>query len=314
MMLSPTRGLFVALALAASAPCIAQSQDFPAKSIRFVVPYPPGGSGDFVGRLYAEHMAKAIDRTVVVDNRPGAATNIAGDLVARADADGYTLLMGTSQSIINKVFGPTPAFDAVTGFAPVAMLAHLPFMIAANPGTAIASVKDLVAAARDDQLSLAHAQFEAQIKLLSLATGVKVVGIPYKGGAQALTDTLSGQTKTVLALVPVLMTQVKAGKLRAVGVAASSRIGAVPDVPTFAEQGYPKFTTSFWMSVVAPKGTPEAVLRRLTASTLEVTKDAQYAVRLRAAGAEPVVAGAEETAARMREEHEIWIGASKVGG
>src|SRR3989304_3311008 len=157
----------LAIALVISPPSPSFAQSFPTKQMRFVVPYPPGGSGDFLGRLYSEHLGRVLGSTVIVENKPGAATNIALDQFARTDADGHSLMLGTGQMMMNMVFGPVPPVDPFAMLAPLAMIAEMPFVIAANPDTGIASVKDMVAKARTQRLTISHAQFEPQLKLLT---------------------------------------------------------------------------------------------------------------------------------------------------
>lgn len=289
----------------------AQADSYPSRPIRFIVPYAPGGTTDIIARLYTEQLAKELGHPVVVDNRPGAATNIAGQVLAAAEPNGYTLMLGTGQSIINAVLGPTPPFDAVNGFAPVGMLAEIPFALAVDAKSSIASAKDLVAAARGRDLPIANAQFDSQLKLLSSALGVPVLAIPYKGGAEAITAVLSGEVPAVLTAVTAMSSMLKAGKLRAVGVSSSRRVSTLPDVPTFAEQGFPKFATTGWLSVVAPKGTPAPVVHRLSEATLAIARDPAFAERLAALGAMAVAATPTETAARMKTEQELWRGLAK---
>lgn len=307
---------FAAAAMTASALCssgltFAQPVAYPSKPIRFIVPYGPGGTTDIIARLYAEKLAKQLGQAVIVENRPGAATNIAGQVLASAEPNGYTLMLGTGQSIINAVLGPTPSFDAVNGFAPVGMLAEIPFAMAVNAKSSIASAKDLVAAAGGRELQVANAQFDSQLKLLSGALGVPVLAIPYKGGAEAIMAVIGGEVPAVLTAVPAMMSQVKAGKLRAVGISSSRRVPALPEVATFAEQGYPKFATTGWLSVVAPKGTPPPVVQRLSEVTLAIARDPAFVERLTALGANAVAATPAETGARMKAEQELWRSLSK---
>jgi tripartite-type tricarboxylate transporter receptor subunit TctC len=220
-------------------------------------------------------------------------------------------MLGTGQSIINAVFGPTPPFDAVNGFAPIGMLAEIPFAVAVDAKSSIASAKDLIAAARGREIEIANAQFDPQLKLLSGALDMPVLAIPYKGGAEAIVAVISGEVPAVLTAVPAMMSQVKAGKLRAVGVSSSRRVPALPDVPTFAEQGFPKFATTGWLSVVAPKGTPPPVVQRLSEVTLAIARDLAFAERLAALGANVVAATPAETGARMKAEQELWRGLLK---
>jgi tripartite-type tricarboxylate transporter receptor subunit TctC len=156
------------------------------------------------------------------------------------------------------------------------------------------------------EITVSSAQFDNQLKLLSLALGVPVLAVPYKGGAEAITAAISGQVTGVLTAVPAMMGQIKGGKLRAVGESSARRSKALPDVPTFAEQGYPRFTVSAWLSVLAPKGTPDAVVQRLAEATQAIVTDPAFEQRMAALGAEPLHGGPADTAARMKAEVELW--------
>lgn len=285
----------------------ANDEVYPSRPIRFIVPYAPGGTTDLIARLYAEQLGRRLGQSVVVDNRPGAGTNIAGQALAAAEPNGYTLMLGTNQAIVNAVFGPKPPFDPVNGFAPVGLVAEVPFALAVEARSPAQGAKELLASLTGKrELTVAHAQFDAQLKLLSQALAVPVLGIPYQGAAQAMTAVLSGEVPAVMSAVSALAPQVKAGKLRIVGIASSKRISAFPDRPTFVEQGYPEFVTSGWISVLAPRGTSDLVLRRLSEVTLAIVKDPAFIERIRASGAEPLEGGAAAMSARMTAEHALW--------
>jgi tripartite-type tricarboxylate transporter receptor subunit TctC len=275
-----------ALTLASGLACAGDA--YPSKPIRFLVPYAPGGSTDTVARLFAQRLSDRLGQPIIVDNKPGASTNIAGHVLASAPPDGYTLMLATNQLVLNAVFGPAPAFDLATGMTPVALVAEMPFGIAVDARSPINSARDLVAAGRKNQLAVSHAQFEPQIKLLASALGVPVLGIPYQGGSPAVMAVLGGQTQAVLSGIAAVSPYVTSGKLRLVGVTSSRRFAAFPNVPTFAEQGFPSFTTVGWLGVVAPRGTPDPVVHRISEATTAVLKDPSFLERLRAAGAEPL--------------------------
>lgn len=290
---------------------LSHAQDFPAKQIKFVVPYPPGGSGDLLGRLYAEYLAKALDASVVVENKPGAATNIALEQLSRTEPDGYTLMLGTGQTMINVVFGPKPTIDPFTGVASLALIAEMPFIISAGVDTGINSARDIVTKGRGGQVTIGHAQFEPQIKLLSAAIGTPLDSIPFQGGAASAMAAIGGHTQLVGSYVPVVVSQLKAGKLRAVGVASKARVSALPDVPTFAEQGYPKFVTTLSYSLLAPKGLPDAISRKLTAASLAAVNNPGFIARLKTDGGEPLPGNAEDAVAVLRNDLSIWTAVQK---
>lgn len=302
-----------ALACAVAAPQPGLAQPYPAKPVRLVVPFAPGGSTDFVGRLFAEHLGRRFGgTTILVENKPGAATNIGLEQVARSEPDGYTLLMTTSQSIINMAFGPVPAANPFEALAPIGLIADAPFVLAANAEGAPASVKEVVDRSRAKPLSIGHAQFEPQIRLLAVATGAALDSIPFKGGAPSVTAALGGQVNLVGSYLPVVLGPVKSGKLRAIAVASPARVSTLPDVPTFAEQGFPRFTTSMWVGIYAPRGVPEAVLQRLEAASLAVAKDAAFAKSLQASGTELLAGGPPDLVATMRRELQLWTDIAKA--
>lgn len=284
----------------------ANDASFPSKPLKLIVPYAPGGGTDIIARIFADHLARRLGQAIMVENRPGAATNIGGQALASAAPDGYTVMLGTNQLIINSVFGPKPPFDPVKGVAPVGLIAELPYVLAVKADSPAQRIKDLLPSGAKGELMVSHAQFDAQLKLLSQAMAIPVLGIPYQGGAQAITAVLSGEVPTIFAGVSAVTNMVKGGRLRLVGVTSSRRINAFPEVPTFAEQGYPEFVTTSWMSVLAPKGTPGPVLRRLSEVTVAVAKDLAFVKAIRNSGAEPLAAGASEAAARMAAEQAMW--------
>jgi tripartite-type tricarboxylate transporter receptor subunit TctC len=290
-----------------------RAQGYPAKPVRLVVPFAPGGSTDYVGRLYAEQLARRLGgANVIVENKPGAATNIGLDQVARSEADGYTLLLATSQTIINMAFGPVPATDPFGALAPVALIGDAPFILAASANAGFSSVKDLVARSRARSLTIGHAQFEPQIKFLSDATGAALDSIPFKGGGPSVMAALGGQVDLVGAYLPVLMAHVKSGKLRGLAISSTTRVSSLPDVPTFAEQGFPRFTTAMWIAVFAPRGTPEGILGQLSAASEASLKDMQFVNSLQANGFEPRYEPPQALIATMRRELQTWTDLAKT--
>jgi tripartite-type tricarboxylate transporter receptor subunit TctC len=303
------------MALTGVLPAAAKVESYPARVIRLIVPYPAGGSADFVGRLYAQHLSNMVGQAVIVENIPGAGTNIAGVQAAHSEPDGYTLLLGTSQALVNEVFGPIPTSDPLKAFDPIGLITELPFVVAANPSSGISSVDDLVRLikAKPEQVSLAHAQFQAQAALLQQTINDEFLVVPYGGGAQALMDVMAGRVLMLLSLVPVLRAYLQSKRLVAIGVASKNRLSSIPEVRTFAEQGYPRFTTSYWMSVLAPKGTPAGIRSLLTEHTLAMLEDPDFVRRLKENGGEPLKGNAEQTMEKMTAEESLWrIVAAKI--
>jgi tripartite-type tricarboxylate transporter receptor subunit TctC len=256
--------------LSALAPALAQDR-FPTQTIKIIVPYPPGGSTDLIGRQLAELLSREVGQTVVVDNRPGAGTNIGANSVVMAKPDGYTLLFGGVAQVLNPVFGPVPPFDVTTALEPVGLVARVPFIVAANTKMPFSTPAEMIAAARSapGRVTVSSAQLDVYVALLNAKADIKLLHVPYKGGAPATTDAISGQVNMVYALVPVLLPQILGGKLKAVAVTSAKRIQALPNTPAFAELGIDSDVAA-WYGLMAPAGTPKPVIDRLSAALQEV--------------------------------------------
>ncbi|RZL66322.1 MAG: hypothetical protein EOP81_01105 [Variovorax sp.] len=284
------------------------AQSYPDRAIRLVVPYPPGGSTDFIARLYAEGLSREIGQAVVVDNRPGAATNIGSEAVAKAKPDGYTVLFGGGGPTLNNVFGPKPSFDPLSAMDPVSLIARVPFMVAANPKTPFGTAQQMIAAAKatPGKYSISSAQLNVYVELLKARSKVNVLHIPYKGGAQAATDAVAGQVDMVFALVPVLLPQVQTGKLKALGVTSGKRLNKLlPNVSTFTELGV-DYDIGVWYGLQAPAGTPAAILERLKEATHKVVGQAAFVDKLAAGGAEATSSQPAEMRKLMVDQQSVW--------
>ncbi len=299
-------GCALALAAVCSSAAIANDPPFPSRPLKLIVPYAPGGGTDQIARPFAEHLSRRLGQQVAVENRPGAASNIGGQALATSEPNGYTMMIGSNQLIINAIFGPKPPFDPVQGFATVGLITEVPYVLAVKADSPVHRARDLLTAKANRELTISHAQFEPQLKLISQAMGVPVLGIPYQGGAQAITAVLSGEVPAVFAGISAVSAMVKDGRLRLVGITSSRRISSFPDVPTFVEQGFPDLVTTGWLSLLVPKGTPAPVLQRLGDATLATVRDPAFVDRVRAAGAEPLEVGASEAGLRMAAEHALW--------
>lgn len=254
----------VALLLSAAA----FGQSYPAKPIRMIVPFSAGGGSDIVARIIGQRIGDAMGQPVVVENRPGAASMIGTEIVANAPADGYTLLLADSSFTINQAYFRKPSYS-VKQFVPVARIAETPYVLIAHPSVAAANLRDFIAFAKSQpgKVSLgssgngsgSHMAFE----LFQLETGTRFNHIPYKGSAQSMADTLSGQVQGSFTTAPSVVPHYKAGRLKVHGAASPARSGALPDVPTFSEQGFRNVVVTNWYGVVAPAGTPAAVVAKL---------------------------------------------------
>lgn len=291
----------------------AAAQEYPSQAIRIVVPYPPAGSTDLVARRFADVLSKDLGQNVIIENRPGALTNIGNDAVAAAKPDGYTLLFGANGLVQNPVFGPVPAFDPMKSLDPISLVARLPFLIAANPKTPFSSAKELIAAAKaaPGKLSISSAQLEVYVEMMKIRADINLLHIPYKGGAPATTDAISGQVDMVYALVPVLLPHVQSGRLKALGVTSGRRVEALPSVATFTELGI-DYDISVWFGMLAPAGTPKPIIDKLARATQQIVAQADFAQRLRATGAQAVSSQPDEFRAEMRKEAALWQQLAKL--
>ena len=255
-------GLMVAAALVAAAPVLAQEK-FPDRPISFVVPFPPGGPTDAMARLLATELTRELGQSVVVDNRAGAGGNIGADSVARAKPDGYTILFGTSGPLaINHSLYKGLKYDPRTSFEPVIYVGYLPNVLVVRPSLGVDSVQALIAKDKADpgKLNYASSGNGASSHLAGVMfnemAGTKLIHVPYKGTGPALNDLLAGQVDMTFTDILTAMPYIKAGKVKALGVATAKRSSAMPDIPTIAQQGLPGYDVSVFFGVVAPKGTP----------------------------------------------------------
>jgi tripartite-type tricarboxylate transporter receptor subunit TctC len=274
------------LVLLASGPARA---GWPERPVRLVVPFAPGGTTDIIARHYLDFLRTRLGQLVVVENRPGASTNIGAELVARAEPDGTTLLLGAGLLISNPIWGPKPSFDPATAFAPVSMVADTQFLLAAGPRFKAEAPAGLVAAARTapGRISVSSAQLDLTVARLSQALGIQLQHVGYRGGAPAMTDAIAGQVDMVVALVPVLLPAVREGQLRPIGVTGPRRSPVLPEVPSLVEAGYPAANEMSWNAVFAPAGTPAEAIDRLAAETRAFASDPALGQRLREQGIEP---------------------------
>jgi len=296
------RGVVAALAASLAARGAHAQPAYPSRPLKLIVPYPPGGSTDILARAFAEAMGRALGQQVVVDNRPGAATNIGTEAAAHSPPDGYTVYFGTSALAQNPHFGPVPTVDVFRDLAPVSLVATMSFVVAANPALPIAGPAELVAAARarPGKLSISSASLEVTVKTLNHRAGIQLLHVPYKGGAQATSDAMAGHVDMVVALLPVLLPQLKAGKLKPIGLAAEKRSPAAPSIPTMAEGGVQGFSTPAWFALYVPPGTPEGFVARLNAAAVQAAAQQELVARMLDQGIEIQSSTPRELAERLR--------------
>ncbi|AZG10341.1 tripartite tricarboxylate transporter substrate binding protein [Pigmentiphaga sp. H8] len=312
----------LAVGLAAMAACGgAIAADFPAKPITVVVPYPPGGTPDILARVLGETLSKTLGQPLIVENRVGASGNIGGQAVARAEPNGYTLLMcAFGCAVAPSLYKPAP-YDVVKDFAPVAMIGTVPSVLVVNPGVPAKSVAELIAYAKANPGKLNSASSgigtsaHLATELLNTKAGIQLTHIPYKGAGQVAADLLGGQVDMYFDNLPASLPSIRSGKLRALAVASQKRSPSIPDVPTFAEAGVPDFLITPWFGIMAPARTPEAVLERLNQAVVAALKAPEVQTRMQQLGVD-VAPGSRQALARfIAGENEKWkaiIQANKI--
>ncbi|MBI3052910.1 MAG: tripartite tricarboxylate transporter substrate binding protein [Betaproteobacteria bacterium] len=309
--------LLIGLALSGAA---AMAQTYPAKPVRFIVGFPPGGATDVVARAISQNMADALGQPVVVDNRAGAASNIAADIAATSPKDGHTLFLGTVSFSINRSLYKKLPYDALKDFAAVSQVTDTPFMFVAHPSLPVKSVKEFttLARARPGQLNYASSGNGTGSHLFTAMfasmAGVKLTQVPYRGASFATTSVLSGETIFMFENIVTTLPLARAGKLRAFAVTTIKRSRAADDIPTLAESGVPGYDANAWFGVFVPAGTPPAVINRLHAEISRILKIPEIRDRFRALGAEPAGTTPGEFAAFFRSEVAKWAKVVKESG
>ena len=300
-----------ALALAMPAP--AADDDYPAKTVKIVVPFAPGGSTDVVARILADKLGAEMKQTFIVDNRAGASGNIGADAVAKAPADGYTLLMGTTGVLaINGHLFKNLAFDPDKDFVPVSYTSLITNVLVVNPEVSARTVAELVrlAKAKPGALTFASSGSGSSThlsgELFKALAGVDILHVPYKGSSQALIDVLSGQVTMLFDNAPSSLPFIEQGKLRALAVTSRKRLPNLPDIPTLEEAGIAGYESLSWSGIVAPTGTPRTVIARLNASIERILATDEVRRKLAALGVEPVGGPPEAFAAHIRAESDKW--------
>ncbi|GIK88558.1 MAG: MFS transporter [Betaproteobacteria bacterium] len=313
-------GALVALACAALVPAHAQAT-FPDKPIRLVVPFPPGGGADNLARAIVPKAAQILGQPIVIENKPGAGGNIGAAEVARAAADGYTLLQGTNGTHgINQALYAKPGFDALKDFTPVARWTVIPAMLVVHPSVPATNVQELIAyiRAHPNKVSFASAGNGTTSHLAGVlfknATGTDIVHIPYKGGGPALAGLLAGDVQMMIDLMVSVYPNAKAGKIRGLGVTTMKRVSTAPELPTLDESGLPGFRIAASDGVYAPAGTPRAIVERLNAAFRQALEDPQVRENLVSRGAFPVPGSPDDLAKHVADEYPAWIRLVKDSG
>jgi tripartite-type tricarboxylate transporter receptor subunit TctC len=310
---------FLASLALASVPVMAAAQAWPGKTIRIVVPYTPGGSSDIIARSIATPLGEALKQTVIVENKPGANGNTGTDFVAKSPGDGYTLLLCDvgALAITPSVYSKLP-FDPRKDLRGVTMLAYSPHLLVVHPSVPANNLKELVALSQKSKLDFAVTAIGSAPHLAGVAvekaTGAKWVYIPYKGGSQAIGDTVAGQTQVLMNGMLATLPFVQSGKLKVLGVSKATRVPLLPDVPTIAEQGVTGFESGTWQGLLVPAGTPNDVVARLATELTRIIRSPEVRSRLTAQGAEVYTMSPAEFATFFDREQKRWAAVVASGG
>ena len=301
-----------AFAVLACPPFPAWAQAYPSKPLRLIVPFPPGGVTDIVGRLLAQRLGESLGRQIVVDNRAGANGLIGAQAAAKSPADGYTLLMATATHAINATLAPSATFDLQRDLLPISLAASVPLLLAVHPSLPVKSVKDLVALARAQPGKLDFASGSTGSashlagEMLNTMAGIRMVHVPYKGGSLAIQDLIGGHVTVMFENMPSILPVVQSGRLRAIAVTGARRSPAAPHLPTMIESGWPAFEAGSWYGLFAPAGTPREIISRLNAEAVKTLRSAETQKLLAQQGAEPVGNSEAEFAEFIRTEIARW--------
>jgi tripartite-type tricarboxylate transporter receptor subunit TctC len=311
----------VASLSAATAIPAGAAEKYPVRPVRFVIPFPPGGGNDILGRAFAERLGERLGQQWVVDNRGGASSIIGAEIVARSAPDGYTLMLGTNSTlaVVPNVKLRIP-FDPIKDYEPISLMSASPYLLVVNPGFPAKTVRDLVALAKakPGELNFGspghgtsnHLSFE----LFKLTAGVNITHVPYKGTAAMINDLLGGRVSVMLVSTASVRPHVLAGKLRALGISTAKRSPAMPDVAPIAESGVPGFDTASWVGLVGPRGLPPAIVAQLNKAIAEVLQGGDLRERLAAQGFMPEPSTPQRFAAYIRSELERFRKVVKAAG
>lgn len=295
------------IAVAAS---LAPAQNFPIKPIRLVLPFAPGGSTDALARIIAPRLTELLGQPVIIDNRPGAGGNVSAEIVARATADGHTLLMASAMLTTNKSLYSKLSYDPERDFAPVSHLGGGPYVLVAHPQLPAKNVAELITLAKAKPLHYASSGIGGAShlagELLKLQTGVAMTHVPYKGGGPAALAVLAGETPILFGTIASSIGHLKAARLKALAVSGLQRSTFLPEVPTVDESGVKGFNVTTWDSFVVPVATPRAVVVRLSADTVRVIRTPEVSAAIRNIGYEPTGSTPDELASFLRAETQLW--------
>ncbi|MDB5871953.1 MAG: hypothetical protein JWQ07_1395 [Ramlibacter sp.] len=317
-----TLGIAVALFLGSvGLDAAAQAPAYPAKPVRLVVGFTPGGAADYVARSMSEPLSKALGQPIVIENRPGAGSSIAADLVAKSPPDGYTVLIASPSSIsVNPALNPKLGYS-MRDLTPITLVSSSPLVIAANPATGINSIQDLIARAKKEPGVLNYASAgngsapHLGGELFIQLTGVKIKNIPFRGGGPAVQSVIAGDTQVIFGTPPSVMPMIQAGRLRALAVSTRERTALVPGVPGMAEAGLPEYAIEFWYGLFVPVGTPPAIIRKIFDAATAAMQEPSVKAALAREGTDATLSQSpEQFSTFLAEDAKFWVKLVKDAG
>jgi len=320
--MTPTATLRFAATVLAGLLCLgtAQAQDYPNRPIKIIVPFSPGGAVDGPTRAIAQELGKRLNQQVIIDNKPGAGATIGSELVAKSPADGYTLLLASQTNAISATLYSKLSFNPIDDFAPISLLGREPGVLVVHPSQPVKTVAELVALAKQKPGQLNYASSgngsgqHLFMAMFASMADVNMVHVPYRGSGQAITDLLGGQVQLAIPGTQAMVKHIKDGKLRALATTGVTRSPALPDVPTLAESGLKGYSAYVWMGLLAPKGTPPAIIERLQRELKAALAAPEVKTFFNEAGIEMVGSTAAEFGSYFREERDRWARIVKETG
>ncbi|MBD9394916.1 tripartite tricarboxylate transporter substrate binding protein [Acidovorax sp. ACV01] len=288
---------------------LARADGYPAKPVQLIVPFPPGGAVDIVGRLISKKLGERLGQAVVIENKAGAGTIVGASFVANAPADGYTLLISSGSTFtVNPALNAKLPYDPVKSYEPIGLVARVPLILLAHRDVPVNNLRQLIAAVQRTPDKFSYGSFgngttgHFAAELTWSAAGIKLMHVPYRGSAPAMADLMGGQIPFTIDTVAAALPQLKAGKIKAIAVTGATRATQLPDVPTVAESGFPGFSADSWLAVVAPRGLPAEAKAKLHKALAETLADADIRSKLIAAGLEPSYATGDAVLAQIEDE------------
>jgi tripartite-type tricarboxylate transporter receptor subunit TctC len=308
----------LASGLGALLPAVAQ--DYPARPVRIIVPFAPGGSADVFGRFVAQKLQESLGQNFIIDNRPGAGSVIGSDAVAKAAPDGYTLLVMSNTHTVNESLIPNKPFQLMRDFAPIAPLNYSDLVLVAKATLPARTLPELIQAAKAAPGGMSYASsgpgtpYHMAGELFKSMAGVAIVHIPYKGSAGARTDVLGGQVEMMFDAIPTMTEHIRSGKIKALATTGRQRSAILPEVPTVAESGVPGYEATIWLGLVAPKGTPPAIVAKLNAEVAKITGNAEVRRAWAAQGTTAMTMTVDEFTRHLNDDIAKWAQIVKISG